>query len=91
MRIRILGSGLKGGKLGTLFARARHEVAFSFARSQQKLTRFAQDAKGKARAGTPREAATAGTAQVGHAATPFGSLADLLKPTIFPGIRLPLT
>jgi 8-hydroxy-5-deazaflavin:NADPH oxidoreductase len=55
MRIGILGSGLMGGKLGTLFARAGHEVAFSYARSEQKLKKLAQDAR--ARSGTPREAA----------------------------------
>jgi 8-hydroxy-5-deazaflavin:NADPH oxidoreductase len=57
MRIGILGSGLMGGKLGTLFARAGHEVVFSYARSAQKLKRLARDAKGTARAGTPAEAA----------------------------------
>ena len=57
MRIGILGSGLMGGKLGTLFTRAGHEVVFSYARSEQKLKRLARDAKGKAQAGTPREAA----------------------------------
>src|SRR5437899_1686738 len=57
MRIGILGSGLMGGKLGTIFARAGHDVVFSYARSEQKLTMLARDAKGKARAGTPREAA----------------------------------
>src|SRR5437660_1977190 len=57
MRVGILGSGLMGGKLGTLFARAGHEVVFSYARSEQKLQMLARDAKGKARAGTPREAA----------------------------------
>src|SRR2546428_8941984 len=57
MRIGILGSGLMGGKLGTIFARAGHEVVFSYARSEQKLKKLARDAKGKARAGTPREAA----------------------------------
>src|SRR5438876_5848372 len=57
MRVGILGSGLMGGKLGTIFARAGHEVVFSYARSEQKLKRLARDAKGKARAGTPREAA----------------------------------
>src|SRR2546422_7662832 len=57
MRIGILGSGLMGGKLGTLFARAGHEVVFSYARSQQKLKRLARDARGDARAGTPSEAA----------------------------------
>jgi 8-hydroxy-5-deazaflavin:NADPH oxidoreductase len=31
MRLGILGSGLMGAKLGTLFARAGHEVDFSYA------------------------------------------------------------
>jgi hypothetical protein len=57
MRVGILGSGLMGGKLGTIFALAGHEVVFSYARSEQKLKRLAREAKGKARAGTPREAA----------------------------------
>lgn len=57
MRIGILGSGLMGSKLGTIFARAGHEVVFSYARSEKKLKRLARNAKGKARAGTPREAA----------------------------------
>jgi 8-hydroxy-5-deazaflavin:NADPH oxidoreductase len=57
MRVGILGSGLMGGKLGTIFARAGHEVVFSYARSEQKLKKLARDAKGKARAGSPREAA----------------------------------
>jgi predicted dinucleotide-binding enzyme len=57
MRIGILGSGLMGGKLGTIFARAGHEVVFSYARSERKLERLARKAGAKARAGTPREAA----------------------------------
>jgi hypothetical protein len=57
MRIGILGSGLMGGKLGTIFARAGHEVVFSYARSNDKLKKLARDAQGDARAGTPREAA----------------------------------
>ena len=57
MRIGILGSGLMGGKLGTIFARAGHEVVFSYARSEQKLKTLARDAKGNATHGTPREAA----------------------------------
>jgi len=57
MRVGILGSGLMGGKLGTLFARAGHEVVFSYARSTGKLNKLAKDARGNARAGTPREAA----------------------------------
>jgi len=56
MRIGILGSGLMGGNLGTIFARAGHEVVFSYARSAQKLKRLARDAGGTARHGTPREA-----------------------------------
>jgi hypothetical protein len=46
-----------GAKLGTLFARAGHEVVFSYARSQDKLRKLAREAGSKARAGTPREAA----------------------------------
>jgi predicted dinucleotide-binding enzyme len=57
MRIGILGSGLMGGKLGTLFARAGHEVVFSYARSDQKLKGLAREARGNAQAGTPKEAA----------------------------------
>jgi len=59
MRIGILGSGLMGGKLGTLFARAGHEVVFSYARTHEKLKNLAKDAGGTARAGKPREAADA--------------------------------
>jgi len=57
MRIGILGSGLMGAKLGTIFARAGHEVIFSYARGEQKLQKLAHEAKGRARAGTPLEAA----------------------------------
>jgi predicted dinucleotide-binding enzyme len=57
LRLGILGSGLMGGKLGTLFARAGHEVVFSDARRKDKLEKLARDAHGNARAGTPREAA----------------------------------
>ena len=57
MRIGILGSGLMGGKLGTIFARAGHEVVFSYARTKGKLEKLARDAGGRARAGTPAEAA----------------------------------
>ena len=56
-RVGILGSGLMGAKLGTIFARAGHEVLFSYARSKAKLGRLAREAGGNARAGTPGEAA----------------------------------
>src|SRR5438105_9386307 len=57
MRVGILGSGLMGAKLGTIWARAGHEVVFSYARSEQKLKKLAREAQGNARAGTPGEAA----------------------------------
>ena len=57
MRIGILGSGLMGGKLGTIFARAGHQVIFSYSRREAKLTRLAREAGKNARAGTPAEAA----------------------------------
>src|SRR5260221_14248758 len=68
MRIGILGSGLMGGKLGTLFARAGHDVVFSYARSRKKLNTLAREAplaphrsprarRGTARAGAPADAA----------------------------------
>ena len=57
MRVGILGSGLMGSKLGTIFARAGHDVVFSYARSRKKLEALARDAGGAARAGTPGEAA----------------------------------
>ncbi len=57
MKIGILGSGLMGGKLGTLFAKAGHEVIFSYAKTTGKLERLAKEAGNKAKAGTPAEAA----------------------------------
>jgi predicted dinucleotide-binding enzyme len=51
MRIGILVSGLMGAKLGTIFARAGHEVVFSYSRSNHKLKRLARDARGNPRAG----------------------------------------
>ncbi len=56
MRIAIVGSGLIGGKLGTVFARAGHDVVFSYSRSQHKLDQLARDAGHGARAGTVAEA-----------------------------------
>ena len=57
MRIGILGSGLMGGRLGTIFARAGHEVVFSYSHSKAKLERLAREAGSGARAGTPADAA----------------------------------
>jgi 8-hydroxy-5-deazaflavin:NADPH oxidoreductase len=77
MRIGILGSGLMGGKLGTLFARAGHEVVFSYSRSEQKLKKLARDAKRNARAGTPSEAARDSDALV--LAVHWSRVDDVLK------------
>ncbi|HET9637514.1 MAG TPA: NADPH-dependent F420 reductase [Gemmatimonadaceae bacterium] len=57
MKIGILGSGLMGGKLGTIFARAGHDVVFGYSRSAKKLQGLAREAGTKASAGTPAEAA----------------------------------
>lgn len=56
MRVGIVGSGLMGGKRGTLFARAGHDVVFSYARRSEKLKALAWKAGRGARAGTPGEA-----------------------------------
>jgi predicted dinucleotide-binding enzyme len=48
MRIGILGSGLMGGKLGTIFARAGHDVVFSYSRSQRNLKRLARGRRARA-------------------------------------------
>jgi 8-hydroxy-5-deazaflavin:NADPH oxidoreductase len=77
MRIGILGSGLMGGKLGTLFARAGHEVVFSYSHSQRKLKRLAREAGGHARAGTPREATLDADALL--LAVHWSRVADVLK------------
>ncbi len=57
MRVGILGSGLMGAKLGTIFARAGHEVVLSYSHSPKKLEKLARAAGKNARAGTPRDAA----------------------------------
>jgi predicted dinucleotide-binding enzyme len=57
MHIGILGSGRMGAKLGTIFARAGHQVVFSYSRNEAKLRSLARKAGADARAGTPREAA----------------------------------
>src|SRR5437016_1033060 len=77
MRIGILGSGLMGGKLGTIFARAGHEVVFSYARSNDKLKKLARHAQGNARAGTPGEAAKQADALL--LAVHWSRIADVLK------------
>jgi predicted dinucleotide-binding enzyme len=79
MRIGILGSGLMGGKLGTIFARAGHDVVFSYSHSERKLKRLAREAGGHARAGTPREAAANADALL--LAVHWSRVNDVLKQT----------
>lgn len=77
MRIGILGSGLIGGKLGTVFARAEHDVVFSYSRSKKKLEGLARAAGKSARTGTPREAAQ--DADVVLLAVHWSRVDDVLK------------
>ena len=81
MRVGILGSGLMGGKLGTIFARAGHEVVFSYARNMEKLKKLARgvhnDGHGNAGAGTPSEAAQEADALL--LAVHWSRIEDVLK------------
>src|SRR4051812_48696895 len=77
MRIGILGSGLMGGKLGTILARTGHEVVFSYSHSPRKLKRLAREAGNRARAGTPGEAAADADALL--LAVHWSRVADVLK------------
>jgi predicted dinucleotide-binding enzyme len=79
VRVGILGSGLMGGKLGTIFARTGYEVVFSHARSNDKLKRLARDTQGNARAGTPGEAAKEADALL--LAVHWSRIDDVLKQT----------
>lgn len=78
MRVGIRGSGPTGGMLGTILARAGHDLVFSDARGEQKLRKLARDAQGSARHGTPAEAA--------RSMEPFG---PLIGPLAYEGDRDP--
>jgi predicted dinucleotide-binding enzyme len=75
MRVGILGSGLMGGKLGTLFARAGHDVIFSYSLDLKNMKKLAQDVN--ARVGTPREAAKEADALL--LAVHWSRIKDVLK------------
>ncbi len=47
MKIGILGSGLMGSKLGSLWAACGHDVLFAYARSPSKLQRLARECGGR--------------------------------------------
>src|SRR5215468_2647483 len=77
VRVGILGSGLMGAKLGTIFARAGHEVVFSYSKRERKLTRLAREAGRRARAGSPAEAAKDARAVL--VAVHWSRVGDVLK------------
>ena len=77
MRLGILGSGLMGSKLGTIFARAGHDVVFSYSHSDSKLKRLAREAGQNASAGSPGDAAMG--ADVVLLAVHWSRLNDVLK------------
>lgn len=77
MKIGILGVGLRGIRLGTLFARSGHEVTFSYSRDYTKLEQLAEGAHTTARAGTPREAAEQADAVL--LAVPWSCTDDVLS------------
>ena len=77
MKIGILGSGLMGGKLGTIFARAGHRVVFSYSRSERKLERLAREAGDNASAGSPAVAAHEADALL--LAVHWSRVSDVLK------------
>ena len=54
MRIGMHGTGLMGGKLGTLFARAGHEVVFNSARGTETLQKVCQGRRGEGAGRPPR-------------------------------------
>lgn len=77
MRVGIIGSGRIGGNAGKLFAKAGHEVLFSFSRDEEKLRALAEEAGNGARAGTPREAA--GFGEVVMLSVPWALVDEALK------------
>ncbi len=76
MKIGVIGSGRIGSTLGTLWAKAGHEVLFSD-RDAEAAKRAAEAAGGKARTGSVAEAAAFGDAVL--IAVPYGALPAVHK------------
>lgn len=74
MKIGVIGSGMIGGTVGTLWARAGHEVMFA-SRRPETLDTLVQGAGATASRGTPEAAARFG--DVALIAVPFKALPDL--------------
>jgi predicted dinucleotide-binding enzyme len=75
-KIGMIGSGNVGSALGSVWARAGHEVMFS-SRNLEHDKKLAAEIGANARAGTPREAAAFGEVLV--FAVPYGALPELGK------------
>lgn len=58
MKIGIIGAGNMGAALGKIWAKAGHQVIFSYSRDENKLCHLAASAGETAKAGTPQEAVT---------------------------------
>ncbi|MCP6758378.1 MAG: NAD(P)-binding domain-containing protein [Fischerella sp. CENA71] len=56
MKIGVVGSGNMGGGLGKIWAKAGHQVIFSYSRDEKKLRQLAASVGDNAKAGTPEEA-----------------------------------
>jgi predicted dinucleotide-binding enzyme len=76
MKIGIVGAGLMGRALGRCWARAGHQVAFSFSREQRRLVELAREVGHGARATSPADAVR--DADVVLLAVPWKLLQDAL-------------
>ncbi len=76
LKIGIIGSGRQGGSVGTLWAKAGHQVFFS-SRHPEQLKELVAKAGPNARAGLPQEAAAFG--DVIFVAVPYGALPQIGK------------
>jgi predicted dinucleotide-binding enzyme len=56
MKIAVIGAGRMGGTLGSIFARAGHDVTFSYSRHEHKLRDIAAQTGHNVRSATPAEA-----------------------------------
>jgi predicted dinucleotide-binding enzyme len=74
MKIGIIGSGMIGGTVGTLWAHAGHDVMFS-SRKPQELRGLVERAGARASSGTPEEAAQFG--DVVFVSIPFKALPEV--------------
>jgi 8-hydroxy-5-deazaflavin:NADPH oxidoreductase len=76
MRIGIIGAGLMGSALGTIWAQRGHHVLFSYSRDKCKLRVLAQQAGNGAEIGLPTEAAQMDVVLI---AVPWRQLDDALQ------------